>query len=274
VQVRRTQPGPLAPGRRDRADHAALAGQRGAADRDPLVHQRRLRHPPAVADLPEAVRVGNPHVGEEDLVELGLARDLAQRPHLDARVRHVAHEVRDALVLGDVRVRAGDQDRPARVVGVGRPHLLAGDDPVVAVPHRAGAQARQVGAGTGLAEQLAPDLFAGPQRAQEAGLLVLGAVAEDRGRGHAEADADPARFVVRRPGGRQFGVHDPLQRAGCAQAAEALRVVHPRQARVEPGPQEVQAVRRRRIVRGEQRAHALAQLLRCDRHAMRPSASA
>ena len=77
----------------DRADHAALAGQPHAADGDALVHQRGLGDPPALADLAEAVGVGDADVGEEDLVELGLAGDLAQRPHLDAGVGHVADEV-------------------------------------------------------------------------------------------------------------------------------------------------------------------------------------
>ena len=52
-----------------------------------LVHQGGHRHPPALADVADAVGVGDPHVGEVHLVELGLAGDLAQRPHLDARAR-------------------------------------------------------------------------------------------------------------------------------------------------------------------------------------------
>ena len=40
------------------------------------------------------------------------------------------------------------------------PHLLAVDDPLVAVADRARRQAGDVGARAGLAEHLAPDLFA------------------------------------------------------------------------------------------------------------------
>jgi hypothetical protein len=208
-----------------------------------------------------SVRVGDPHPGEEHLVELGLAGDLPQRPDLHPGGGHVAQEVGDALVLGQVRVGAGDEDRPAGVVGAGRPHLLAVHDPVVAVPDRPGAQPRQVGARAGFGEQLAPDLLAGPQRPQEALLLLLGAVAQDGRGGHAEADADAPRVVVGRAGGGQFGVHDALQRAGRAEAAEALGKVHPGQARVEAGPQEVQGFRRGGIVGAEERAHPRAQVL-------------
>ena len=61
----------------------------------------------------EPVRVGDPHVGQEHLVELGLAGDLAQRPDLDARGVHVDDEVGQARVLGHVGVGAGDQQGPA-----------------------------------------------------------------------------------------------------------------------------------------------------------------
>ena len=65
-------------------------------------------------------------------------------------------EGRDALVLGDVVVGAGEHHAPVGVVGVARPHLVAGDDVLVAVPVGTGAQRREVGAGVGLAEALAP----------------------------------------------------------------------------------------------------------------------
>ena len=69
-------------------------------------------------------------------------------------------------VLGHVRVGAHDEQAPAGDVGQGGPHLLAVDDPLVAVAHALGRQAGEVGAGAGLGEQLAPDLLAGEQRAQ------------------------------------------------------------------------------------------------------------
>ena len=56
-------------------DHLALAGE------------RRARDAPAVAGRADPVRVGDAHVVEEHLVEVDLAADVAQRPHLDARAR-------------------------------------------------------------------------------------------------------------------------------------------------------------------------------------------
>ena len=108
------------------------------------------------------------------------------------------------------------------------------------VADRAGGQARQVRARARLAEQLAPDLLAGPQRAQPALLLLRRAEREDGRRGHAQADADPPRVVVRRAGRGELGVGDRLQRARRAEAAQAGGIVHPGQAGVEPGAQEVE----------------------------------
>ena len=54
--------------------------------------------------------------------------------------------------------------------------------------HRARRQARQVGAGARLGEQLAPDLLVASDRAQEALLLLVGAPLHDRGPGEIDAD--------------------------------------------------------------------------------------
>ena len=125
-------------------------------------------------------------------------------------------------MLGRVRVGAYDDDRPVGDVRRGRPDLLAVDGPGVAVEDRAGREAREVGAGAGLGEELAPHLLAAPQRAQVAPLLLLGAEREDRGRGHAQADADPLRVVVGRAGRVEGLLDDRLHAAREAEAAEAL----------------------------------------------------
>ena len=70
-----------------------------------------------------------------------------------------------ASMLGHVRIGAGDEDGEVGVLRARRPHLLAVHDPLVAVALRPGSQRRQVGAGAGLAEQLAPDLLAGASAA-------------------------------------------------------------------------------------------------------------
>ena len=115
---------------RGAAVDAGLGGQRGEpleavgdlgdrAEGEPgaLVHQRRDRHRPAVADAADDVGVGDPRLLDEDLVELALAGDLDQRPDLDALLLHVHQEVGEALVLGGVGVGAGDEHAPLRVLG-------------------------------------------------------------------------------------------------------------------------------------------------------------
>ena len=94
------------------------------------MQERRHRDLPAAADLAEEVLRGDAHVGEEDLVELRLARDLAQRPHLDARRMHVDDEVREPCVARRLRVGAREEDAEVGEVRERRPHLLAVHDEV------------------------------------------------------------------------------------------------------------------------------------------------
>ncbi|SKU48885.1 Uncharacterised protein [Mycobacteroides abscessus subsp. abscessus] len=70
-------------------------------------------------------------------------------------------------MLGHVRIAAGHQQGPARPMCSRGPHLLTVDHPVIAVAYRAGGQARQIGAGARLAEELTPQLFTGEQGTQD-----------------------------------------------------------------------------------------------------------
>jgi hypothetical protein len=74
------------------------AGGEGEAERPTFMQQGRHRHPPALPDLADEVLAGHADVGEEDLVELRVAGDLPQRPHLDAVGVHVHQQVGEALV--------------------------------------------------------------------------------------------------------------------------------------------------------------------------------
>ena len=128
-------------------------------------------------------------VGEEDLVELGVAGHLAQRPHFHTRLVHVEQEVGDASMLRLVGIGAREQHPVVGQVRVGRPHLLPVHHPLVAVTFRSRRQPGEVGARSGFAEELAP-LVVGPgHRRQELLLLRIRAVDEDRGRDHAHPDA-------------------------------------------------------------------------------------
>ena len=59
--------------------------RRSAAHEDALVGERGAGRPPTVVLGPDETVVGHEHVVEEDLVEHGVAGQLAQRPDLDAR---------------------------------------------------------------------------------------------------------------------------------------------------------------------------------------------
>ena len=71
-----------------------------------LVHERRQRDLPAVALAPEQVRVGDPGLFDEQLVELRLAGDLAQRADLDRVLLHVHEEVRAGPCASPPRCRS------------------------------------------------------------------------------------------------------------------------------------------------------------------------
>src|SRR5688572_20801870 len=79
------------------------------------------------------------------------------------------------------------------MLGEAGPDLLAVHDPFRAGLFGAGAYAREIGAGRRLGEKLAPHLFAGDERRQEAPLLLLVAVFDDRRTTHAETDHEQAR---------------------------------------------------------------------------------
>ena len=138
-------------------DHLALARERGVG------------HLPALAHLADPLGVGHAGVVEEDLVEVDLAADVAQRPHVDAGLAQVDQEVGDALALGHVGVGPGQQHGVGREVRPRRPHLLAVDDPLVPVALGPGGQRRQVRARARLAEELAPPLLVAHDAAGDSG---------------------------------------------------------------------------------------------------------
>jgi len=97
-------------------------------------------------DLAEQVLRRHRDVGEEDLVELRLAGDLAQRPDLDAGTLHVDDEVREALVLIARRGASAEEDAPIGDMRVRRPHLLTVHHEPIANTIHARAHGSEVGA--------------------------------------------------------------------------------------------------------------------------------
>ena len=220
------------------------------ADRQPLVHEHRQRGAPAVADAADH-RVGvEADVVEEDLVELGLAGDLAQAADGDPRRVHRHDEHRQALVLGDVGVGPRQQQAERGELGVGGPHLLAVERPAAVIAlARAGLHRGQVRAGVGLGEHLAPHLVAVEHRAEVAALLLLGAVGDQARPEHPDADhvEDPGDL-----GARDLLVDGHLLDGAETPAAELLgprdrRPARPRRAcaarragsRCRPGPRRI-----------------------------------
>ena len=107
--------------------------------------------------VPQHRRARGADVVEEDLVDVAVAHHAADLPDGDAGGVHGDKEDGDAAVLGGVGVGAGEEEAELGALGVARPDLLTVDDVVVAVAHRPRLERREIGAGVGLAEPLAPD---------------------------------------------------------------------------------------------------------------------
>ena len=96
----------------------------------------------------------------------------------------------EAAVLGCVPVGAREAHAVVGVVRRAGPDLRAGEDPPVAVAHRARAHAREVGAGLGLREELHEQLVAREHPRDVAGEELRRRVAQHRL--PARAERDPA----------------------------------------------------------------------------------
>ena len=128
-------------------------------------------------------------------------------------------------MLRRIGVGADEREDPVGAVGVGRIDLLAVDEPLVAVADRARLQRGEVGAGARLGVALRPSDLAPEGGGQEARLLLLGAVRDQRRAEH--RDALPAD--VGRAGGGHLLLEDELLDGGHAGAAVFGRPVrrHP-----------------------------------------------
>ncbi len=122
--------------------------------------------------------VGDAHVGEEHFVERRAPRHLAERSYLDTGREHVDDETGEALVLGQVGVGAADDLADLGVLRARRPHLLAVDDPLVAILDGAGLQAGEVRSRDRLAEELARHDVAARHHAEADGERGLARCAE------------------------------------------------------------------------------------------------
>ena len=86
------------------------AARAGPRDHLALTREGRIRHLPTLPDAADALGVGHACPVKEDLVEVNLTTDVAQRPHVDTVLVQVEQEVSDAFALGHVGVRPGEQE--------------------------------------------------------------------------------------------------------------------------------------------------------------------
>ena len=139
-----------------------------------------LGQPPAVVQIADEVLGRNPNVGEEDLVEGVATGDLGDLTNLDARKVHRTDQVRDAPVLRQIRIGAGDENAIPRELSATRPRLLAVDDELVTVSFCSGAETCQVASAPWFAEQLAPEILATEQAWEVPQLLHLRPAVQQR----------------------------------------------------------------------------------------------
>ena len=130
---------------------AALDGERGHG------------HLPAVAGLADDQVGGGARAVEEHLAELRGAGELADRADRDARLAHRDEQVGQARAAPRPRLGAGEDEAPVGHVRQRRPHLLAGDHPLVAVAGGRGGHRGQVRTGARLGVALAPELARRPR---------------------------------------------------------------------------------------------------------------
>ena len=145
---------------------------------------------------------------------------MAGKGSASVAARLFGEEHRQALVAALVRIGAHEQRHQVGAHRVGDPGLGAVDDVAVAVAGRAGAQAREVGAGVRLGEDGSRQDFAARDLRQVFLFLRLGAADEDElggdlGPGAERTDADIAA--------RQFLRHDAHRDLAESHAAVGLR---------------------------------------------------
>jgi hypothetical protein len=126
MSMKRAQAGPPIPGRYHRwcPRSASLVGQHGGEGA------------PAVILPADQIRKRDPHLVEENLVEVRIARHLPQRTDGDTRRPEIDDEHRQSLVFRGIRVGAGHAQGVVGLLGAGSPHLLTVDDVFVTVPER------------------------------------------------------------------------------------------------------------------------------------------
>ena len=114
------------------------------------------------------------------------------RFRLNALLVHVHDEHGQALVLWRFRVGTCQHDAVIGEVRARGPDFLAIDHPLVAILDGACLDASDVGPGSRLGEELAPDFFAAQGFFDIALLVIIGAKGNHRRHAHAKTDGERA----------------------------------------------------------------------------------
>jgi hypothetical protein len=126
------------------------------ADSGAFEVQSGLGHGPSVVQTADEVVVVTHCVVEEDLVEDRVAGHFTERSDGHPWLIEPQGEPGNPLVLGNVKIGAGQQHAVVGPHGLAGPHLLAADDPAVTVSAGPRRESGEIGSRAGLAEQLAP----------------------------------------------------------------------------------------------------------------------
>src|SRR5215469_15391045 len=130
-----------------------------AAGNSSFERQRGYGDFPAFVERPDDIVLRDLNVVEEYLVEVMMPVHDHQRLHLDALRSHIVeNQITDSLVLGSVRVGAGQQKHFIRILRAGGPNLLAIYDKIVTLELRARLQSGKIRTCAGFGVTLAPDI--------------------------------------------------------------------------------------------------------------------
>jgi len=133
---------------------------------------------------------------EEHLAERRFAADQINRRNAHPGAFHVEHDQADARVLAGGGIGADQRIHPVRLVSVRGPDFAAINYKMIASIPGGGFQARQVRAGIGLGEALAPAHFTASHRGEQVFLLRFAAELQQHRAKHPDAQIDLWRAAL------------------------------------------------------------------------------
>ena len=132
----------------------------GVAQHATFMAQCGIGHVPPLPALPDDLIQGNPHVGKERFIELGMTGHGLEWSDLDPWCVHREDQVGDAAVLGRVRFGPNKAKDHVRLLGRAGPDLLSVDDKVAIFDAGAGLERGEVRSRSRFRISLTPDYLA------------------------------------------------------------------------------------------------------------------